>query len=474
MRSAIVSAVATVVLTIASGAAAQGVGTSPTFNGEVAQILYDNCVECHRAGEVAPMSLLTYTDARPWARSIKAKVESREMPPWFADDRYGSFRNARVLSTEDLETIAAWADAGAPQGDGPVPAPPDFIDGWHAFMGREPDAVIEMPIEFEVPAEGEIPNFTMWGENPFTEDKFIEAVELRPSNRAVTHHSSVGSRTLPPGARLGRGPAWKGGPIIDAALIRPDKDAPTGDVNEVAAAEAPPAGARRSARTGQTGGFGNVLLFYVPGGGYQKFRSGMAKRLYAGDAITWGVHYTVTGKPETGRHKLGLWFSREPVTHEVVTSAVLGSNIVEREQMTNLFGTPVIPPFADDWKITSIQAVQDDVTITGLWPHMHLRGKDMTFVVTYPDGREEIILSVPRYDFNWQLQYEFTEPLKVPAGSTIKAVTHYDNSIRNRYNPAPDKEVYWSEQSWDEMFLPFLELTVDKNDLLRKQPATQD
>ena len=207
MRSAIVSAVATVVLTIASGAAAQGVGTTPTFNGEVAQILYDNCVECHRAGEVAPMSLLTYTDARPWARSIKAKVESREMPPWFADDRYGSFRNARVLSTEDLETIAAWADAGAPQGDGPVPAPPDFIDGWHAFMGREPDAVIEMPIEFEVPAEGEIPNFTMWGENPFTEDKFIEAVELRPSNRAVTHHSSVGSRTLPPGAWLGRGPA---------------------------------------------------------------------------------------------------------------------------------------------------------------------------------------------------------------------------------------------------------------------------
>ena len=136
---------------------------------------------------------------------------------------------------------------------------------------------------------------------------------------------------------------------------------------------------------------------------------------------------------------------------------------------------PVIPPNVDDFKVTGIWPVTDDVTIYGVWPHMHFRGKDMTYVISYPDGTEETMLNVPNYDFNWQLEYDFVEPLKVPAGSTIKTIGHYDNSVKNRYNPGPDKEVYWGEQSWDEMFMIFTKYSIDKNDLrLENKPPTQD
>ena len=135
---------------------------------------------------------------------------------------------------------------------------------------------------------------------------------------------------------------------------------------------------------------------------------------------------------------------------------------------------PVIPPHADDWAITGITAFRDDVTLYAMSPHMHLRGKDATYIVTYPDGREEIILSVPTYDFNWQLHYELAAPLKIPAGSTIKTVGHFDNSLANRYNPAPDREVYWAEQSWDEMYNGFMEYSIDKLDLTKDTPSTEE
>ena len=249
-----------------------------------------------------------------------------------------------------------------------------------------------------------------------------------------------------------------------------------GDVNESSTAdaeqEAPPRPRREVGFSDGSAEFESLLLFYVPGGGFQQFRPGMAKRVRKEDHLTWGVHYSPTGVPETDRHRLGVWFQQGVITHKVVTAAVTGNHIVEGDEVGSARNRPVIPPRAENWRITGITAFRDAVTLTGLWPHMHLRGKDMTFIVTYPDGREQTILSVPNYDFNWQLQYEFEEPLRLPAGSTIKAVAHYDNSVRNHYNPAPDREVYWSEQSWDEMFLPFLELTVDKRDLSQGKPAT--
>ena len=231
-------------------------------------------------------------------------------------------------------------------------------------------------------------------------------------------------------------------------------------------------------------------MFYTPGRGFNKYPEGTAKRVHADRYIMFNSHYTLTGRPEVDNSKAGFWFSKEQPHHQVLTvhtgrgGGTGRVRIVEgTEQLAGPrnSGThhsvtmPVIPPNVDDFKVTGIWPVIDDVTIYGVWPHMHFRGKDMTYIISYPDGTEVTMLNVPNYDFNWQLEYDFVEPLKVPAGSTIKTVGHYDNSIKNRYNPAPDKEVYWGDQSWDEMFQIFTKYSIDKLDLrLENQPATQD
>src|SRR5437016_2428323 len=188
----------------------------PTFNGDVAPIIYAKCVGCHQRGAVAPMPLVTYEDVRPWARAIKARVIGREMPPWFADRKFSrALKNDPSLSDAEIETIAAWVDAGAPRGAGDPPPPPPAREAWHTFNNRPPDAIVEMSADVDIPAEGIVPVFTLWSPNPFNEDKFIEAVELRPGAAAAVHHSDVTARTLPPGTTLGRGRAWKGGPLVE-------------------------------------------------------------------------------------------------------------------------------------------------------------------------------------------------------------------------------------------------------------------
>jgi len=465
-----------------------------TFNQDVAPIIYDKCVMCHREGEVAPMSLTTYDEIRPWARAIKARVVSREMPPWFADKASShSFRSDMSLTDAQINTIAKWVDAGAPQGTGQAPAPPTFVEGWHTLRGRAPDMIIEMAQSFEIPAEGELPNFNVWSDNPFKDgrSRYMEGIELRPEVLPATHHSSVSTRPLPPGTRLGRGPAWQGGPDADFMPLREDGSVwgTTGDVNEETAADAAVVEARREQARNEafaTQGAGNLLLFYVPGGGYYEFPQGAVKAIHPTDVLTWGLHYTPTGKPERDRHRLGLWFAQSPPRHEVLTRRVGETHIAESVEVGPRFlpnseapdggrvsGIPNIPPNANDWKITAITAFGDDVTLYGMWPHMHLRGKDMMFLVTYPDGREDVVLNVPKYDFNWQLQYQLEEPLRLPAGTTIKTIGHFDNSIANRYNPAPDKEVFWSEQSWDEMFNGWMEISIDKNVIPAQQNSQQ-
>lgn len=442
----------------------------PTFNRDVAPILYRKCVTCHRPGEVAPMSLLTYASARPWARAIRSQVASRAMPPWFADPMFSRrFANDNRLTDAEIATLVAWVDAGAVEGDGTAPAPPSFVEGWHTFNNRPPDAILEMPLEFEVPAEGVLPVFTVWSPNPFSEDKYLEAVELRPGSGAAVHHSDVTARALPAGTALGRGRAWKGGPLIPFVPIYADGrsfNELTGDLN--AGESTGDAAARRTTLSSAVFGTrdDNRLLFYVPGGGFQAFPPGAVKRISAGNALAWGLHYTPTGKAERDRHRLGLWFAQTPQTHEVMTKRIGEAHIIEgREFVAEDGGSefPPIPAFAGDWRITAITPFQDDVTIYGLWPHMHLRGRDMTFIATYPDGREEVLLHVPKYDFRWQLQYELVTPVRLPAGSTIKAIGHYDNSSRNPSNPAPGTPVHWSEQTSDEMFNGWMELSVDRH-----------
>jgi hypothetical protein len=456
---------------LAAGPAAAAV---PTFTKDVAPIVYDKCVACHRKGEVAPMTLTSYDDVRPWAKVIKNKVMSHEMPPWFADPAHSlKMRNDRSLSQAQIDTIAAWVDGGAPKGsDADLPALPTFKEGWTA--GREPDAILEMPVEFSIPAEGELGVQMFYSKVPWSEDRFAETLEIRPGNRGAVHHAGVFVVDIPEGAK-----------IVDGRLVMPDGKSSTDR------------GAGAAGRAGDTALPGaNKLLSWVPGRGVDSHRADIGKRIPAGKYINWQVHYNPTGKPEKDRTRLGIWFNKVPVTHELLIRQA-GDPLATTKGGLSLYRaegkeveytadetttrrrskTPNIPPYAEAWSLTGITPVTEDITLYAMSPHMHLRGKSLRWLIVYPDGREQTILDVPKFDFNWQIQYELETPLRIPAGSKILGIGYYDNSPKNKWNPAPEKEVYWSEQSWDEMYQPFTEYSVDSQMLsemtVTRQPQKQ-
>jgi hypothetical protein len=384
------------------------------------------------------------------------------MPPWYAaPDSSLHFRNERRLSQKEIDLISAWVDAGSPKGnDSDLPPLPKMAKGW---SWGEPDLIIPMPVEFEVPAEGELPMQNFYVPVPFKEERWVQAVELRPGNPAVVHHSIANVTRLPEGTK-----------IVDGRAIRPELN--TTDASRTG-------GLREGAEVFQSqdsftraGAF--KLIGQAPGKGFERHHEGTAKRIVPGMYFQFNMHYQPSGRPEKDRSMLGLWFAKGPVTHEVLTKGVSdtvfvgGKDISEtrtvngREVRTR-GRIPNIPPFVDNWEITGEMVVKQDITLYAFAPHMHLRGKDIKYILVWPDGRKQTLLNVPKFDFNWQLHYELKDPLKIPAGSKLIAIAHYDNSIKNRYNPAPDKEVFWSEQSWDEMFIPWFEYTVDSMDLTR-------
>jgi hypothetical protein len=474
-RVTAVAAMAVGALLLAAGASAQ----TPTYNKDVAPILHRSCAECHRPNQVAPMSLLSYQDARPWAKAIKAKVTAREMPPWFADPRYGKFSNDKSLSPAEIQTLSAWADAGAPQGTGAAPVAPKFADaGWSHPSGRDPDLVIELPVDWQVDAEGEMPNFNLYTPLPFNETRLVSATQVLPGNYRATHHITTAVVNMPPGTVMGRGPAWAGGPMTDYAAIK----APEGAARPVNVENLVDNSVVEDEDDG--GGFGA----YIPGAGARVAKPGHARTI-RGDRfryIRWNLHFQATGKPEISRPKIGVWWETANTVTNVERSLGLREQTSEGKPVIAPVGRPrnvgagtnvnpflaPIPPNHGNWTVTGINGFQEDVTITGISLHMHLRGKDVTYLLTYPDGREQVLLRVPNYNFEWQLPYIFAEPIKAPAGSTVKAIARYDNSTANRMNPAPNKEVYWSEQSWDDMFLTSVRYTVDKLER-RPQPTTQ-
>jgi hypothetical protein len=432
--------------------------TVPTFTKDVAPIVFDKCASCHRSGEVAPMTLTSYEEVRPWAKVIKNKVVSREMPPWGADAAHSlKMRNDRSLTQAQIDTIAAWVDGGAPKGrDADLPPLPAFAEGW--TFGREPDAVLDMPVEFSIPAEGELGVQMFYTKVPWTEDRFAETLEIRPGNRAVVHHAGVFVVDIPEGAT-----------VVNGRLVMPDGKASTDR------------GAGAAGRADDTALPGaNKLLSWVPGRGVDSHRADIGKRIPAGKYINWQVHYNPIGKPEKDRTRLGIWFNKVPVTHELLIRQA-GDPLATTKGGLSLYRaegkeveytadesstrrrskTPDIPPYAEDWSLTGITPVTEDITLYAMSPHMHLRGKSLRWVIVYPDGREQTILDVPKFDFNWQIEYELETPLKIPAGSKILGIGKYDNSPKNRWNPAPNLPVYWSEQSWDEMYQPFTLYSVD-------------
>ena len=455
----------------------------PTYTKDVAPILFKNCAQCHRPNEVAPMSLMTYDDVRPWARSIKAKVTSGEMPPWGVGKTTLAFSNDRHLSERDIKTIVAWADSGARQGNpADMPAAPTYPGGWK--FNREPDVVVKMPVEFTIEPKSEYPMLDFYVPVPWTDGvKLVQMSEARPSNKADVHHITMSVVTFPPGTELVDGQPF----TRDASGTRVPLDRRTAQISQSALPDElkiPLAPGEKPDRLGSVGGF-TTLLAYVAGRGFDDHPDGIGTPVMAGQYIDFNMHYTPTGRKETDRSELGLWFAKPPVKkfhfrtpineRQVVNGTPLNGPVlsgadVEAGRVSQAAagrrdGLPPIPAYMADYTIESELAITQDISINGFYPHMHVRGKLAEYTVVYPDGQKRLLLEVPRYRFDWQERYVLTEPLKIPKGSVLKYHAVFDNSASNRLNPSPEKEVYWSEQSWDEMSLGWIEYTLDRQDL---------
>jgi peroxiredoxin len=380
-----------------------------TFTRDVAPVLYKHCVACHRPGSIAPFSLLTYRQASGWADTIQEVIAAGRMPPWLASPKYGKFANEARLSEAEKALIGEWIRHGVPEGDPrELPRPPVFSEDWRI---PKPDFVLQMPVEFELPATGPI-DYQYFEIDPgFTEDKWIQAAELRPGNRAVVHHSLVFLK--PPGS---------------------DYLAPQGELQSVylttASAATPP-------------------LNLPPG---------MAKKIPAGWRLVIQMHYTTTGKPERDRSSLGLVFA-DPQT-------------VRKEVATNLMANfdLNIPPNTPDVIVEASRQFDQNFLLLSMSPHMHLRGKSFRYEARYPDGTREILLDVPRYDFGWQGNYYLAEPKLLPRGTVLHCTAHFDNSAANPVNPDPSATVKWGKQSWDEMMVGYIEIALADQDLTRPTP----
>lgn len=408
----------------ASAASKSTTAASVTFHKDVEPILQNNCQSCHRPGEAAPMSFLTYSETRPWAKAIREAVRLRKMPPWFADPHVGKFANDRSMSDSDIQTLAKWADAGAPEGDAKdAPAPKKFVSGWNI---GQPDQVFEMPTPYKTVAKGTMEYTYYVLPTGFKEDKWVQFSEVRPGNRKVVHHVIAFIRE--PGSKW-LAEAKAGEPFV-------------------------PAKAKGENQGGGGGGLGQWLVGYAPGFLPDTLKEGQARLVKAGSDIVFQMHYTANGKEELDQTKIGLIFSKEPPKQRIVTLAAT----------TNKF---TIPAGADNHKVESAITLQADTTVSTLVPHMHLRGKAFEFRVVYPTGEKQELLRVPRYDFNWQLAYEPEKPLVLPKGSRIECTAWYDNSANNPSNPDPTVDVKYGDQSWEEMMFGFFNATIDPS----KDPA---
>ena len=422
---------------LAAGSAAaqvRGAGNPPTFSKDVAPVLYKHCTTCHRPGEIAPMSLLTYEESRPWARAIRDNIINGAMPPWHADPAHGTWANDRSLTRQEKDVIVQWVAAGAPEGNkSDLPKAPEYAEGW--TIGT-PDAIVTMDTEYAVEAQGEIPYQYFEMPTNFTEDKWVQALEVRPGNRAVVHHVLVYAR--PPQSRR-RAPAFR-------MLNPPGPFSPT-QIKEMEAAKADPEAARKMRR--ESSRRGHLIAQIAPGTNATVFAPGLAMLLPAGTVLTFQVHYTTNGEAATDRSSIGFRFAKEAPARQVHATAMMNARFV-------------IPAGASNHPVEAKMVFLEDVTLYSLVPHTHLRGKSWEYTISYPDGRSEVILSVPRYDFNWQTDYVFATPLRVPKGSTLRSVAHYDNSKDNQANPDPTQPVYWGDQTWEEMQYTGIMYSIDE------------
>jgi mono/diheme cytochrome c family protein len=386
---------------VSSARARPNAPANVTFHKDVQPIFQKRCVVCHRPGEIGPFSLLTYDKARSNSQEIRAAVSERRMPPWHADPKTGEFVNDRRLSDTEIATIASWVDAGTPEGD-PRDAPPprEFSEGWQ--IGT-PDLVLTIPKPYRIKAEGTIPYHYAEVPTEIAEDRWVQAIEVRPGARAAVHHVLVFIRTK----KLGDQQPLDGGLLY---------------------------------------GYFGIM---VPGENAMIFPDGMAKKLPGGARLIFQIHYAATGKVLEDQTSIGLVFAKKPVAQEVITRGVVNTKIK-------------IPAGAADHEETATYTFEHDAKILSFLPHTHVRGKAFKYVAIAPgaDG-EEVLLDVPEYDFNWQTCYRLKEPRSVKKGTKIKVYVKYDNSASNPANPDPTKVVKFGQQTWQEMLIGYVDFVKE-------------
>jgi mono/diheme cytochrome c family protein len=418
----------------------------PTFSRDIAPILYKNCVACHQPESMAPMSLLDYKAVRPFARAIRTAVESRKMPPWFADPQYGHFANEARLSDREIETIRAWVDTGAREGD-PKDLPPQPALT-HGFKLGKPDIVIDIGQDFAVPPGDDVRKTFVVPTN-FTEGKWIRAAEVLPGNFKLVHHvhlsvlagEAANVRVDEEGNPLG-GRSRTLWDIVDGQARLKDS-APA--INDACAANQP-----TLPNMGSTATEGGSWATYLPGKGpdvFDIFGDGStAKWIPAGSKLSFSMHYANVPKAlPPDRTSVGLYVSKSPPAYAV-----------KRMDARNYYF--LLPPGGGNQEVKKCVTFTTDKVLVSITPHMHYRGKDALYEVVRPDGRRQTLLSVPHYDFNWQQNYRFKEPVPIEKGSTLIITFHYDNSPGNRANPDSSRLIRWGDRSEDEMMTTWTEV----------------
>lgn len=433
-----------------------------TYSKDVAPIFNKHCAECHRPGESAPFSTLSYKDTRPWAKSIKEKVVNRVMPPWHADAHVGVFVNDRTMSKADIDTIVAWVDGGAVEGNPKdMPPAPTFTKGWNI---GQPDLVIQIPEPYTYkPGADEYQYFDV--DPKLTEDKYISMIEARPTNPKIVHH--ILAFIIPPGAptmanmsaearykameaQMKNSPLYRDGFLM---RMKPDQR-----VEDDACAANP---------NGRGGTGGDLLAGYAPGHNADHFPAGVVRKLPAGSKVRFQIHYsnqTLGGTGvETDQSQIGLVFTKNPGP---------GARLMTTNSIGNLFFK--IPAGAENHRVTACRQLKRDTTIYAFLPHMHLRGKSMEYKAIYPDGKEEKLMSSSKYDFAWQTNYVLKEAKRLPAGTKLMLTAYYDNSAKNKFNPDPTKDVRYGEPTYDEMMLGFMDFVTEMPAVAQVDPKILD
>jgi peroxiredoxin/mono/diheme cytochrome c family protein len=364
-----------------------------SYSNDIAPILADNCVSCHREGGIGPWAMTDYNMVRGFSLMIREVVRTQRMPPWHADPAHGEWANDRSLSDDEIKTLVHWIEAGAPRGEGEdmlANLDHEYSEWTTSELLGDPDYVVDIPA-MEIPATGVVDYQYHLVDNPIGKDVWVHAAEILPGDRAVLHHTIT---TF--------------GDVMTEGKYK-------GQLN-------------------RKGG----LRGYAPGITNQAYPDGTGTFLPADATIEFQMHYTPVGRATVDESKMGIWVYDEPPTHPIISMFTANPRIK-------------IPPHAANHMETVERTIPKDALLYNLMPHAHFRGKAANFIAKYPDGTEELLLSVPHYDFNWQTDYEFKEPKFIPAGTTLVQTGWWDNSAQNKANPDPSAEVTWGEQSWEEM-----------------------